>query len=298
MTGTLMESEIGAVAAAALRDITDRAVGSTPVAEYGQQTPVAWSVVAAGGWDLIGVPEEADGAGATLRDLVEVARVSGHSALPLPIMETIWAKRWSPAAREVDGPVTVSVARPTTSTPTGIAPYGAEEGVVLARGVGRADDRFEALSSPQVDDLSPVLRTAVVPWISDIPAEAAQELAVLWAAQAVGGAQWLVNASVAFARERTQFGKPIGSFQAVKHRLADMHAQAEYADAAVVWAAHEPANAERASRYALNAAVQVAQGAIQVHGGMGFTWELGLHYYLRSMLMWRELASGTRGLPS
>jgi alkylation response protein AidB-like acyl-CoA dehydrogenase len=107
-----------------------------------------------------------------------------------------------------------------------------------------------------------------------------------------------VNASVTFARERTQFGKPIGSFQAVKHRLADMHAQAEYADAAVVWAAHEPANAERASRYALNAAVQVAQGAIQVHGGMGFTWELGLHYYLRSMLMWRELASGTRGLPS
>lgn len=296
MTGALMESEIGTVAAAALRDISERAVGSTPVAEYGHQTPVAWSVVSAGGWDLIGVPEEADGAGASLRDLVEVARASGRFALPLPIMETIWAKRWSPAAREVDGAVTVSVARPTTSTPSGIAVYGAEDGVVLARSIGRADDQFEALRSPEVDDLSPVLRAAVIPWTTDVPAEAARELAVLWAAQAVGSAQWLVNTSVAFARERTQFGKPIGSFQAVKHRLADMHAQTEYADAAVVWAAHEPANAERASRYALDAAVEVAQGAIQVHGGMGFTWELGLHYYLRSMLMWRELASGTRGL--
>lgn len=298
MTGMLMESEIGSVAATALREIGERALGSTPVAEYGHRTPVPWSVVAEGGWDLIGAPEEVDGGGATLRDLVEVARVSGHLALPLPIVETIWAKRWSSAAREVDGAVTVSVARPSTSTRSGIAAYGAESGVVLARSIGRADDTFEALSAPEVDDLSPVLRTAVVPWISDITAEAAGELGVLWAAQAVGGAQWLVKASVAFARERTQFGKPIGSFQAVKHRLADMHAQAEYADAAVVWAAHEPADAERASRYALGAAVRVAQGAIQVHGGMGFTWELGLHYYLRSMLMWRELASGTRGLPS
>lgn len=298
MTATLMESEIGSVAAAALRDIGERAIGSTPVAEYGHQTPVAWSVVAAGGWDLIGVPEEADGAGASLRDLVEVARVSGRLALPLPIVETIWTKRWSAAARDVDGPVTVSVTRPTTSTPTGIASYGAEPGVVLARSVARADDQFESLASAEIDDLSPVLRTAVVPWISDVPAEAGAELAVLWAAQAVGSAQWLVDASVAFARERTQFGKPIGSFQAVKHRLADMHSQAEYADSAVVWGSHEPANAQRAARYALNTAIKVAQGAVQVHGGMGFTWELGLHYHLRSMLMWRELVSGTRGLLS
>ena len=291
-----MESEIGTVASAALRDIGQRGIGSAPVAEYGHRIPVPWSVVAEGGWDLIGVPEEADGAGASLRDLVEVARVSGRLALPLPIVETMWAKRWSPAARAVEGPVTVSVARPTTSTAVGIASYGGQSDVLVARSVGGSEDVFEALIAPELDQLSPVLRTAVVPWTSEVPAEAARELAVLWAAQAVGGAQWLVDASVAFARERTQFGKPIGSFQAVKHRLADMHSQAEYADTAVVWASQEPADAERASRYALDTAVKVAQSAIQVHGGMGFTWELGLHYYLRSMLMWRELASGTRSL--
>ena len=294
MTGSLRESEVGAVAAAALLDISQRGIGSAAVAAYGHQTPVPWSVVADGGWDLIGVPEDADGAGANLRDLVEVARVSGRLALPSPIVETIWTKRWSPAARVVDGPLTVSVSRPTTSTAVGIASYGCASDVLVARSVGRTDDVFEALVAPELDDLSPVLRTAIVPWTTEVPVEAARELGTLWAAQAVGAAQWLVDASVAFARQRTQFGKPIGSFQAVKHRLADMHAKAEYADAAVVWAAHEPDDAERASRYALGAAVEVAQSAIQVHGGMGFTWELGLHYYLRSMLMWRELASGTR----
>jgi alkylation response protein AidB-like acyl-CoA dehydrogenase len=86
-----------------------------------------------------------------------------------------------------------------------------------------------------------------------------------------------------------QFGHPIGSFQAVKHQLADMHIETQLAETAVLWASLEPAEAHRPVRFAVDAAIRVAQDAIQVHGAMGFTWELGLHYYLRSMLVRREM---------
>ena len=139
---------------------------------------------------------------------------------------------------------------------------------------------------------APGLRVAVVPWTTSMPTAAALELAVLWAAESAGAAQRLVDLSVAYAKDRKQFGKPIGSFQAIKHRLADMHAKAQYAQTAVIWASLEPDNAARASRYALDTAISVAESSIQVHGGMGFTWEMGLHYYLRSMLTRRELVQG------
>jgi len=97
---------------------------------------------------------------------------------------------------------------------------------------------------------------------------------------------------VQYAKDREQFGRPIGSFQAIKHRLADMHSDAEYAETSVIWASMEREQAERATLYALDTSIRVAESAIQVHGGMGFTWEMGLHFYLRAMLTQRELVTG------
>ena len=93
-------------------------------------------------------------------------------------------------------------------------------------------------------------------------------------------------------RPVSKFGKPIGSFEAVKHRLADMHSEVPYAESAVIWASLEPQNARRAASYPLDTAIEVAESSIQVHGGMGFTWEMGLHFYLRSMLVRRQLVQG------
>ena len=143
-----------------------------------------------------------------------------------------------------------------------------------------------------MDDFAPTLRLVSLPWVTSVSVEAVRDLVTLWTAEAVGAAQRLVDLSVDYARNRQQFGRPVGSFQAVKHQLADMHSWAEYADTAVVWASAEPEETFRACGYALETAIRVAQGAIQVHGGMGFTWELGLHIYLRAMLARRDLVRG------
>jgi alkylation response protein AidB-like acyl-CoA dehydrogenase len=257
---------------------------------YAEAQPIAWSTIAEGGWDLIGAPESDGGGGASLRDLAEIAQAWGAGCIPLPLLESLWLKRWSVGARALDGPMSLAVRRPGTDT--GLAPFGTYGGITLALTVGRAIDEWASEPSGQADDLAPSLRLLAVPWVTDVPREAARELAVLWAAEAAGGAQRLVDLSVQYAKDRTQFGKPIGSFQAVKHRLADMHSTAQYAESAVIWASLEPDEAGRVSLYALDAAINVAEGSIQVHGGMGFTWEMGLHFYLRSMLSRRELIRG------
>jgi len=289
---TLEASEVGRVSADAIRDLAERAVAGTPVADYAHRDPMPWATIGDGGWDLVGVPESHDGGGASLRDLAEVAMVWGHTCVALPLIETMWAKRWSAAARESDGPVTVSVARVGARGSSGVAPFALGAGVRVARSIGQAADVLELSPEAAEDDIAPHLRAGILPWTTALEPAAVNELAILWASEAAGAAAQLVDLSVAYAKERQQFGKPIGSFQAIKHRLADMHSMAQYAETAAVWASHEPENAQRQTRYALDISIKVAESAIQVHGGMGFTWEMGLHYYMRTMLMRRRLVKG------
>lgn len=289
---TTSATETGHVAASALAEILARAVGGRPVAEYAEGEPIAWSVVDQGGWDLIGVPEEHDGGGAALRDLVEMALVWGQGCAPLPLLESVWAKRWSTAARECGRPVTVSVRRPSAVDGSGMAPYGGWGDVLVARSVAAEADILETPDGGVSEVFAPSLRMVVLGWTSTVPVDAARELGVLWAAEAVGAAQRLVDLSVDYAKQRVQFDKPIGSFQAVKHRLADMHSEVQLAETAVIWASLEADHSHRAARYALDSTVKIAESAIQVHGAMGFTWEMGLHYYLRSVLARRELTQG------
>jgi alkylation response protein AidB-like acyl-CoA dehydrogenase len=116
------------------------------------------------------------------------------------------------------------------------------------------------------------------------------------AAEQAGGAQWCLDAAVAYARTRHQFGRPIGSFQAVKHRCADMMVAVEAARSAAYLAALTPhadaaelaVAATSAQVCCSNAYTEAAAGAIQVHGGIGFTWEHDAHlYYKRAKCPWR-----------
>ncbi|MFN2590577.1 MAG: acyl-CoA dehydrogenase family protein [Actinomycetota bacterium] len=113
---------------------------------------------------------------------------------------------------------------------------------------------------------------------------------VLAAAQLIGLASGVTETAVAYAKERRQFGRPIGSFQAIKHILADMLVRAEVARAAVYAAActiDDPSvgdawrAAAAAKLLANDAAVANAKAALQVHGGMGYTWEVDVHLYLK-----------------
>ncbi|MFE4963766.1 acyl-CoA dehydrogenase [Streptomyces sp. NPDC056660] len=121
----------------------------------------------------------------------------------------------------------------------------------------------------------------------------------LAAAEAAGGARACTEAAVAYAKQREQFGRPVGSFQAVKHHCANMLVATELATA-VAWdaarAGTDGPEAEFASAVAahtaLDAFVRCAELNIQVHGGIGFTWEHDAHLYLRRALSLRGTFGG------
>ncbi len=141
--------------------------------------------------------------------------------------------------------------------------------------------------------------------------EVRETVTALLAAEAAGIASWCVETAVGYAKVREQFGRPIGAFQAVKHRCADMLVQLETARAAAWDAAtvvDDPAGDEEppdpgarslavavAASIALDNAVECAKSAIQVLGGIGFTWEHDAHLYLKRALAVRQLLGGTAG---
>ena len=120
-------------------------------------------------------------------------------------------------------------------------------------------------------------------------AAARDTAAVVLAAEAVGGAQRLLDMSVEYARTRLQFGRTIGSFQAVKHRCADMLVEVEHARSAAyhaAWAADAGTDeprlaADLATVVAAETYLRVAKSTVQVHGGIGFTWEHPTHLYYK-----------------
>lgn len=113
--------------------------------------------------------------------------------------------------------------------------------------------------------------------------------AVALAAEQVGGAQMCLDMSVEYAKVRVQFGRPIGSFQAIKHKCADMLLEVESAKSAAYyagWCAAElndelPSVASLAKAYCSEAYFHAAAENIQIHGGIGFTWEHPAHLYFK-----------------
>jgi alkylation response protein AidB-like acyl-CoA dehydrogenase len=149
--------------------------------------------------------------------------------------------------------------------------------------------------------------------VLEVTTGAVRDLAlVVLSAAASGGARWCLDAAAEHARTREQFGRPIGQFQGVKHRLADMLVTVEQGVAAT-WDAAMVLEAEGgtttgeendqgslavqlAAALALDGYVESAKGAIQVLGGMGFTWEHDAHIHLRRATTLRQLVGGTAPL--
>jgi alkylation response protein AidB-like acyl-CoA dehydrogenase len=126
---------------------------------------------------------------------------------------------------------------------------------------------------------------------------AKREASVLMAGELVGGMQAVLTATIGYVRERQQFGRSIGSFQAVKHRLADMYVAVEQARAAVQFAAvgydadskDVSADVGACTRWVPDAAIELCDSAIHLHGAMGYAWELDVHLHLRRALATRAL---------
>jgi alkylation response protein AidB-like acyl-CoA dehydrogenase len=138
--------------------------------------------------------------------------------------------------------------------------------------------------------------------------------AVALSAEQVGGAQFVLDMAVQYAKDRIQFGRPIGSFQAIKHKCADMLLEVESAKSAAYyagWCAAElndelPSVAALAKAYCSEAYFHASADNIQIHGGIGFTWEHPAHLYFKraksSELLfgdpayWRELLAQRIGI--
>ena len=125
--------------------------------------------------------------------------------------------------------------------------------------------------------------------ISDKLERALERAIITLAAEQLGGAQRVLEMATDFAKTRFQFGRPIGSFQVIKHQCADMLVEVEFARSAVYNAAfaseEDPESTSIAARmaksYCSDAYLDVANRNIQIDGGMGFTWEHGAHLYFK-----------------
>jgi alkylation response protein AidB-like acyl-CoA dehydrogenase len=153
----------------------------------------------------------------------------------------------------------------------------------------RASDRTRPVSKVAfADGAGEMLFAAADP----VTARLADAALVLCAADALGGAQKVTDMSVAYAKEREQFGQPVGRFQALKHQLAHMALDVEPARALVWYAAYAwdaelpdaPRAAAMAKAHLCDVYVRATRAAVAAHGGIGYTWEYGLNYWFRRAL--------------
>ncbi len=290
----------------------------------------SWRALGEAGVFALTLPEEQGGVGLGVADEAVVFEELGRALVPGPLVACALAAGSVPGVAEGEVLVTCAEgaepARPALvehlegaaallSVP---GPWRSPLPVSLVTLHGTALEAVP-LDRP-LDPLTPVWRlSAPVPAGTPV---ATGDLATTWwlrgvvlsAALQVGHAAAVVDLAVAYAKERSQFGRPIGSFQAVKHLCADMLVRAEVARCAVHAAAclvdqPEAAAVEAATTglvpedvavraaagakaLADEAAVGNVRAAIQVHGGMGFTWEVPLHLHLKRALV-RATTFGT-----
>lgn len=288
------------------------------------------------------VPEELDGAGASAREAAVVLEELGRATAPVPFLTSavvattalLHASRTQEGSevlsRLARGEQTAALLVPLTahhaSYRAGLAPAGT---VTSVAGVAEADvllvpvsveDRVE-LHAVGVADvaIAPVVSLDETRPLSDVDltgatgtvvvADAAEAVrsallvgAALLASEQVGVAHWCLEATVRYLKERRQFGRVVGGYQALKHRLADVYVEVESARAVARHAAAALAAQDEdveiatclASSYCADAAVRAAEECVQLHGGLGMTWEHPAHLYLKRAKA-DQLALGTPG---
>lgn len=260
----------------------------------------------------IGLPEEHGGAGLGMVEFAIVAEAAGAQVSAIPLLGLATAARaiaaggsdaqkaeWLPKLISGEAIATALVA---TDAQTPLAPHGASADLILLAIGERAwlaqPNNAGVTVTPMttMDQTRPFAHIAFdsadVEALENGPAATLAARVGGWiclAAEALGGAQACLDRTVAYAKERVQFGRPIGSFQAYKHRLADMMIEIEQARSAVYWAACAVDEGADEAQMALHAAksfcadtfFMVAGNMIQLHGGIGFTWEHDAHLYFK-----------------
>ncbi|HEX3708100.1 MAG TPA: acyl-CoA dehydrogenase family protein [Mycobacteriales bacterium] len=288
-----------------LADVADPAALRVAWDDPDGRIPGVWKHLAETGVLGLTVPEEYGGAGADLTSLLPVLVETGRAALPEPVVETIvaatllaqsggeLAEEWLPKIVAGDATVATGLGpgRVVSAAPWAdllIVPDHAD----LLCAVARADvdlvdevsvDRGVRLASVSVSEGAGVA-------LGGLDLEGGFDLgAVAVAAQLLGLAEAMLDMSVRYAGQREQFGVAIGSFQAIKHQLADVFVANSFAAPVVARAAWSVAqgaptrtrDASHAKHAATLAARRAARTALQVHAGIGYTFEHDLHMWMK-----------------
>ena len=271
-----------------------------------------WSQLTEMGLVAMTVPEEFGGLGMNELDFVLLAQECGYVALPEPLVHTVLvavpllrdiggelAAQWLPKIAAGEAKVVVGLEENQLVEDAHVADL-----LLLQKG-----DSFYALTPDQVqlrhnESVDPSRKLYLVTFTEEeATVEAGTEVsrdaalitaalnrgALASAAQALGLTQRMLDLSVQYTSERQQFGKPIGSFQAVKHLMSNVAVRLEYAKAPVYRAAYALAqgqasaseNTSHAKLAACEAANLAAKNCVQVHGAMGYTWEVDLHIFMK-----------------
>ncbi|MDB5430237.1 MAG: hypothetical protein JWP35_1353 [Caulobacter sp.] len=267
-----------------------------------------WQAILDMGLPGLMVPEAAGGLGLSETDLVLIAEACGYAALPEPLIEhagvgaPLLAAINHPAAKALaekaaGGEITVALGHPANlliadADTAGVILIPGQDGLHLVdpakATLHRHDsiDAFRRLFSVVFTESTVVAGPREMVPLLEV---ALDRGALFAAAQGLGLAQRAVDMAAAYAKERVQFGKPIGANQAVKHHLATCQTKIEFARPVVHAAAAQIGQGDVFSRSrvshaklaALAAADLAVRMCIQIHGAMGYSWEVDAHFYLK-----------------
>jgi len=303
------------------RNPTSGPGGTAAIRDVERGDADAWRRVFAGLADLglfsVAIPEDRGGAGGSVEDLCAMVEEAGKALVAGPVATTALAtlvlddpvllaalasgERFAGVA--IEGPEGSVQFDSETSRATGTLPWvlgAAEGGLLILPADGRSllvdtlSDGVKIEPLPAADFSRPLARVVLTSARATAIAESRQRVeeltATVLAAEAAGVTRWSLDTAVAYAKVREQFGKPIGSFQAVKHLCAEMLCRAEQAEVAAADAARAAADSD-ADQFSIAAALAASIGiaaakanvkdCIQVLGGIGCTWEHDAHLYLR-----------------
>jgi alkylation response protein AidB-like acyl-CoA dehydrogenase len=273
------------------------------MAEAGRYDDSLWTEMAELGWPGIFIDSEHGGQDLGTVELVILMEELGYALAPAPFLSNAAAallirhagsseqqERFLPGIASGEALGTAGEVRDGAA----LCPDGGTAAVfaLVEDGGGSLQEHANGMSVLDSIDSTRTLYRVPREAGEELPgdvASAVDRIRVALAAELVGVAQRAMEMAVEYARERRQFGRPIGSYQAISHRCAQMLLEVEGARAATLYAAwaadHEPKTlplaAAMAKAYASDAGPRVTASALQVHGGIGFTWEHDLHFFLK-----------------
>jgi alkylation response protein AidB-like acyl-CoA dehydrogenase len=276
------------------------------LAEAGTYDDALWGEISELGWPGIFIDEELGGQGLGAVELVILQEELGYALAPGPFFSNAAAglviqqagsdeqkQRWLPGIASGEERGTVGVVTngeaplvPDADSASVIVLVDGDSATVVESSTAEIEER------PTIDSTRRFSRVSAngggEALAGDVQA-GLDRAEIALAAELVGVAQWALETAVAYAKDRKQFDRPIGSYQAVAHRCAQMMLETEGARSATYysgWVAdNEPESlslaASMAKAYAADAGWRVTASSLQVHGGIGFTWEHDLHFFLK-----------------